>query len=87
MIVGFPAVDETKTNPIAWADLYYKNENIQKFENAAKAAAEKLDVPFVPVYEKFKPGMNAHDGLHPNDEGHQLIFELVRPALEELLNG
>jgi lysophospholipase L1-like esterase len=85
MVVGFPAVDESKTNPIAWADLSYKNANIQKLENAAKATAEKLGIPFVPVFESFKPGMNAHDGLHPNDEGHQLIFELVRPELDKLL--
>jgi lysophospholipase L1-like esterase len=85
-VVGFPAVDESKTNPIPWADLYYKNENIRKFETAAKTAAQKQGVVFVPIFEKFESGMNAHDGLHPNDAGHQLIFELVRPALDELLN-
>jgi lysophospholipase L1-like esterase len=92
LIVGFPAVNESKTNPIPWADLYYKNENISKFEDAARVSAGKLDVPFVPVYKKFKQQMdagtemNAHDGLHPNNEGHRLIFELVRPALDQLLN-
>jgi lysophospholipase L1-like esterase len=30
--------------------------------------------------------LHAHDGLHPNDAGHQLIFELVRPELDKLLN-
>ena len=85
MVVGFPAVDETKTNPIAWADLYFKNFNIQKFETAAQATARQADVPFIPIFESFKPGMNAHDGLHPNDEGHKLIFELVLPELDKLL--
>ena len=86
LVVGFPAVDEAKTNPIPWANLYFKNENIRKFEETAKIAAENQGALFVPVYEKFGPEMNAQDGLHPNDAGHQLIFELVRPALDELLN-
>jgi lysophospholipase L1-like esterase len=85
MVIGFPAVDEAKTNPVPWADLSYKNANIAKFENAASESAAKMRAPFVPVFKKFRPGMNAHDGLHPNDDGHQLIFELVRPALDELL--
>src|SRR6185312_11396507 len=67
VVVGFPAVDESKTNPIPWADLYYKNKNIRKFETAAETAAEKQGVVFIPVFEKFKPEMSAHDGLHPND--------------------
>ena len=87
IVIGFPAVNETKTNPIAWADLNYKNQNIKTFEDAAMTAAQEVGIPFVPVFESFKEGMNAQDGLHPNDEGHKLIFELVRPALDKLLTG
>lgn len=91
-VVGFPAVDESKTNPIAWADLSYKNENILKFENAARTCAEDQNVVFVPVFEAFRrqmgsgTQMNAHDGLHPNNNGHKLIFELIHPVLDEFLN-
>ncbi len=92
MVVGFPAVDEAKTNPIGWADLYYKNENIAQFEKAAKEICEKSEVPFVPIHQEFQKRassgkvLQAHDGLHPNNEGHQLIFELVQPVLDGLLN-
>jgi lysophospholipase L1-like esterase len=91
MVVGFPAVDEAKTNPIEWADMYYKNDNIATFEKAAQQISEKAEVPFVPIHQEFVRRMTAgntmqaHDGLHPNDEGHKLIFELVRPVLDKLL--
>jgi lysophospholipase L1-like esterase len=90
LVVGFPAVDESKTNPIAWADIYYRNENISLFEKAAARICDKLEIPFVSLHEHFlnsKEKLHAHDGLHPNDDGHKLIFELVRPQLDELLQS
>jgi lysophospholipase L1-like esterase len=91
LVVGLPAVDEAKTNPITWADMYFKNENIKMFEKAAGETAEAMEIAFVPIHGEFLKRMEegeslqAHDGLHPNDEGHQMIFELVRPKLDELL--
>jgi lysophospholipase L1-like esterase len=90
LIVGFPAVDESRTCPLSWApNMYFKNKNIRLFEDAAANKCEDMDVPFIPVHEKFQNSgedLQAHDGLHPNDAGHQLIFELVRPELDKLLN-
>jgi len=56
-----------------------------------KSVSETHDTPFVGIFdslrEKFESGNTVYqDGLHPNNEGHQLIFELVRPALDEMLN-
>lgn len=89
LIVGFPMVDESKTTPIPWADMHYRNENILTIENKAAEVAAKNNVLFVPILDKFRQlggNLQSHDGLHPNDEGHKLIFELVRPALDDLLN-
>jgi lysophospholipase L1-like esterase len=88
LVVGLPAVDESKTNPIAWSDYYFRNENIASFEKAAAAICDKLDIPFIVLHSHFinsKDKLNAQDGLHPNDAGHKLIFELVRPELDKLL--
>jgi lysophospholipase L1-like esterase len=92
LIVGFQAVDESLTNPVAWRPIFYKNKNIKIFEEAAAKVSTEMDIPFVPVHDKYLEisssgqRLQAHDGLHPNDAGHQLIFELVRPALDKLLN-
>lgn len=93
LIVGFPAVDESRTDPLPWADMSFKNENIRIYERAAAKISEEMAVPFVPVHHTFSERTAAggdlwsHDGLHPNDAGHQLIFELVKPALDEMLGG
>lgn len=89
MLVGLPAVDESKTTPLPWADWYYKNDRIAEFEGAAKQLAEEQEIPFVAVHEAMsesRENLNAGDGLHPNDAGHQFIFELVQPELDKLLN-
>jgi lysophospholipase L1-like esterase len=93
LVVGFPGVDEAKTNPIAWADMNFKNDAIFTYEKAAQETCRQLNVPFIPLHQTFMSKaaqgqvLQAPDGLHPNDEGHQLIFELVRPELAKLLNG
>jgi len=38
------------------------------------------------MQEKIASGHRLFDdGLHPNDAGHELIFELVQPELDKLL--
>jgi len=92
IVVGFPEVDERLTNPVAWGPTYFKNERIKQYEDIAKEISGRLGVAFVPVFEKFKymtdmgTVLTAHDGLHPNDSGHRLIFELVQPELDKLLS-
>jgi lysophospholipase L1-like esterase len=92
MVVGFQCVDESKTTPVPWVDYHYKNSNMLVFEKAAQTICAQIHIPFVPVHEQFKQAVDngnnllSHDGLHPNDEGHKLIFELVRPELDRLLH-
>jgi lysophospholipase L1-like esterase len=71
--------------------MHYKNVRIAEFEDAAKQLAGQDGLPFVEVHSvmaaRAGEGLQSHDGLHPNDAGHQLIFELVRPELDKLLNS
>ena len=64
---------------------------IEQRPQVQKVAAEQK-LPFVPVFETFQAKMAAGenllaDGLHPNDAGHELIFQLVRPELDKLLSA
>ena len=89
MLVGLPAVDESKTTPVAWVGLDFRNDRMAEFEAAAGELADEQGLAFVPIHKTMLAkgvGLNAADGLHPNDAGHQLIFELVLPVLDELLN-
>lgn len=88
IFVGLTPVDESKTNPIPWnTDKSYRNESIAAFNQLIETACSKLGLPFVNLLEKFKGQDYAKlldDGLHPNSEGHKLIFETVKEAVKDI---
>ncbi len=85
IFVGLTSVDEAKTIP--WdIDKSYKNEHIKRYNQIIKQICEENKIHFIKLFDKFSK-INykklLKDGLHPNSEGHQKIFEIVRDFLEE----
>ena len=85
IFIGLTPVDEFKTNPIPWSiDKSYKNEYIEKYNNIIKSICQKNNVYFIDIFNEFSK-INykklLEDGLHPNSEGHQKMFEIVRDFL------
>jgi len=91
IFVGLSACDEAKTTPVSWGDFHYTNKSIKAYEDQMKAVAEAAGLSFVPVFDEFAKAMQAKellaDGLHPNNEGHDVIFNIVRPRLLALIEG
>lgn len=90
LFVGLVTADEQQTKPVFWRDIYYFNERIAMFEDEMKKVATESDTKFMPIFEAFKKRLGSGedllaDGLHPNEAGHQFIFELVWPELDKLL--
>lgn len=84
IVVGGGYVDESKTNPkispFDGSKSYFTNSRRIEFRNALKKLCIEMSVDLV------EPGLSIEewqakclyiDGLHPNDEGHKLIFEAV----------
>ena len=71
--------DESKTMPVPWIDIYYKNENIKKYSKIMEDVCREQGVLFLDVpdlaNDKFE------DGLHPNAKGHEKIFQRVKEFL------
>jgi lysophospholipase L1-like esterase len=93
LCVGLTAVDEANTDPWPYSGTgaQWSNNRINAFEDTVKQTASRMDIPFVPVHDQFLAALEAgqellSDGLHPNEAGHQLIAELVRPTLDEVVN-
>ena len=85
IFVGFTPVDESKTTPIPWnTEFSYKNENVKKYDEIVKSACKENNVYFVEIFNqvmKLDYKKLLEDGLHPNSEGHQRIFEIVKEFL------
>jgi lysophospholipase L1-like esterase len=90
ILVGLSACDETRTTPVSWGDFHYKNTSIKTYENKMRDVALELNVPFIPIFERFREELSKgtdllSDGLHPNNEGHAFMCKLILESLAPLL--
>lgn len=86
LYVGLTPVEEEKTNP--WGLLRQKaflNKEIVEYNRILEEFVKKNSLPFVPILEKFKVDCKdcLEDGLHPNSQGHEFIFEHVKNTMEK----
>ena len=87
LFVGLPPLPSAE---IAFKRHVYSDERLKEYDRILQATVESAGVTFVPIRQVFLGvGMEElfgiHDDPHPNDKGHQLIYETVRPALDKLL--
>ena len=82
--LGLTAVDESQTSPWKYSKTgeQWRNNRINLFEDSIKQSASRLSVPFIPIHDEFLSQLNSGivllaDGLHPNEDGHKLIAEIV----------
>jgi len=85
IFVGLTPVDELKTSPIPWdTDKFFKNENIEKYNEIIRSACRENKVHFIEIFNNWIKSDYRdmlEDGLHPNSEGHKKIFETVKDYL------
>jgi lysophospholipase L1-like esterase len=83
MFLGLEPVDESRTDP--WKpNKSYKMELIKKYNAVIKEVCTETNAHFIGNSPLLKQGNYKHllyDGLHPNTEGHKLIFEIVKNYL------
>ena len=87
IFIGLNPVDELKTSPIPWDEnMFYTNERIKKYDKIIKYSCEKKQIYFIDIFNEFSKldyKKLLEDGLHPNSEGHQKMFEIVIDFLME----
>lgn len=89
LFVGLTPCVQERTNPVVWGNTCYTNARICEFDAALRQFCIENSVPYVAVYERFAKAQETAelmpDGVHPNDQGHDLIARLIAPEIEKLL--
>lgn len=82
IFVGLTKVEESKVQPLSDSATgkSYSNVLIQKYNSDIKSLCEKENLYFIEIFSLLE-NEDLHDGLHPNAQGHQKIFESVRDFL------
>jgi len=87
MLVGlFPVDDEKTKEKEEGQDTIYKLDQIEKYNKLIQKIAEENKIEFIDIFQEiinrdYKSLLE--DGLHPNSEGHRIIFETVKNYLVE----
>ena len=85
LFVGEPPLSKQL---ITFSGREYSDERINEYEQITHGIVANANIPFVPIRPAFEAAgpetLFSHDGLHPNDKGHQLIAETVQSALAEI---
>jgi lysophospholipase L1-like esterase len=88
MFVGLPPLSQPKLEFPEY-ESEFRDSLVQQYDDELAKIVEKaglLYVPTRPVFERHGlEGLYSFDGLHPKDEGHQLLHNIVHPELTKLL--
>lgn len=82
IFIGFKNVDESKTNPVPWADISYINSEIQKYDSIMEKVCARNGIKYLSVFGLLEDDDFA-DGVHPNSAGHEKIYQKVKAFLVE----
>ena len=82
IFIGFKNVDESKTMPVSWKDIYYINSEIEKYNNAMQKVCEKYNILYLDIFGLLTKE-DLEDGLHPNPAGHEKIYNKVKEFLSK----
>lgn len=85
IFLGLTPVDESKTKPVYWNNkAFYFNKKIIQYNNIVKKLCKNKKIFFIEIYDIFNNKNYKsllEDGLHPNTNGHELIFITVNNFL------
>lgn len=87
VLTGHP-INEAHTTPLPYKNNYYFLKDLKRYMESAKRTCTEKQIPCLDVFSEwlkidYFPFLY-DDGLHPNAEGHQKIFELLRDFLVKL---
>ena len=82
IFIGFKNVDESRTMPVSWKDIYYMNAELEQYGQIIEEVCENNDVLYLDIFGLLQND-DLDDGIHPNASGHQKIFEQVKSFLAQ----
>lgn len=82
IFVGEAPIDGSRLDPMPWLPTHsFKSEHLDKVMQTAKEVCEESNIYFLEIQSKLNKQEFKRllvDGAHPNSEGHEKIFEIVK---------
>jgi lysophospholipase L1-like esterase len=84
VFVGLAEVVDSRLNPIPWLPTHtYSNRMIKTYNSVIASFAKDNNATFISLEGVFGDATEAclPDGIHPNEEGHKLMYERIHGEL------
>lgn len=86
--LGLTPVIEAKTDPVDWnTNKALRTKQVRKYEDKLYSFCSEKDSNFIELYDCFQKNGYAEllkdDGVHPNEEGNEMIFKAVKDRLKK----
>lgn len=80
--LGITRVDESKTMPVYWNDrIHMTNDLIRTYDQVIAQVCQTKQIEYLPLFDLLEDA-DLPDGLHPNAEGHEKMFERIKSLLQ-----
>jgi lysophospholipase L1-like esterase len=82
------AIGLTPVNPEKSKGLLFNNEEVKKFDGHIFYVCDKRKVPMLRMFKELEAKGFADmlvDAVHPNDEGHEMLFGKIKEFLSKIL--
>jgi lysophospholipase L1-like esterase len=76
IFVGWFPIDEIKVNP-RYNEEYYFNKDLQHYDDLMRQVSTENSINFISLWDNIQVD-KLSDGLHPNAQWHNNIYEIVK---------
>lgn len=81
--VWLPPIDDALTQPVPRAsDVYYNIVKVAQYDTIIKNVCVGLGIPFVEILDLLDAN-DLEDGIHPNAQWHEKIYQKVKTFMQE----
>ncbi len=84
--IGLTPVDETSVYPMSWKPTHgYRQSEVDRYNQAIAQVCALNTISFLDLLSEIDSVRfqnNLIDGVHPNSEGHEIIYQIIREYFE-----
>lgn len=81
IIIGLTPIDEKLVYPMPWKTSHgYLSAEVAKYDKELQKIASANDIQFIDMFSRFSEAgyeKLLFDGLHPNTQGHELMYKKI----------
>lgn len=90
IVISQLPIDQLRTTPVYWAEHYYQESDVIRLAKLTGSKCRELGISYIDLFSDWESKeyklFLSEDGLHPNENGHEYIFQKIRDRFYKMYN-